>query len=58
MEQVEKLMKEIKRLEEKLSKEHFRGLVDQAGRKRDERKLNKLRKELEQIKEGEKGKKK
>lgn len=58
MEQVEKLEKEIKRLEEKLSKEHFRGLVDQAGRRRDEKKLSKLRKELEQIRQMEKGKKK
>jgi hypothetical protein len=50
MGQIEKLEKEIKRLEEKLSKDHFGGLVDNSGRKRDEKKLFKLMKELEKLK--------
>ena len=56
MDEKEKLQKEIERLEERLSKDHFGGLVNQAGRRKDENRLFKLRKELEKL--GKKGKKK
>ncbi len=56
MDEKEKLQKEIERLEEKLSKDHFGGLINQAGRRKDENRLKKLRKELEKL--GKKGKKK
>jgi len=52
----EKIQKEIERLEERLSKDHFGGVVNQAGRRKDENRLNKLRKELEKL--GKKSKKK
>lgn len=50
MDRIKKLEKEIKILEEKLSKNHFSGLVDRAGRVRDEKKLKKLQKELNELK--------
>jgi hypothetical protein len=50
MDRIKKLEKEIKNLEEKLSKSHFSGLVDRAARARDEKKLRKLQKELEDLK--------
>lgn len=53
MGQIEKLENEIKRLEKKLSKDHFGGLIDSSGRKRDEKKLFKLKKELEKIRKSE-----
>jgi len=39
MGQIEKLEKDIQRLEDKLAKDHFGGVVDQSGRRRDEKKL-------------------
>ncbi len=54
MDEKEKLQKEIERLEKKLTKDHFGGLVNQAGRRKDENRLKKLRKELEKL--GKKGK--
>ena len=53
MEPREKLEKEIAELEKTLSKDHFGGVVDKAGRRKKEDRLNKLKKELEKlIKEG------
>ena len=49
MDEKEKLQKDIEKLEEKLSKDHFGGLINKAGRKKDEKRLNKLRKELEKL---------
>ncbi len=49
MEQKQKLEKEIEKLEKQLAKNHFGGIVDQATRKRDEKKLGKLKKELEAL---------
>jgi predicted nucleic acid-binding Zn-ribbon protein len=50
MGQIEKLEKDIRRLEERLNKDHFGGLVNKTGRIKDEKKLAKLRKELDQLK--------
>ncbi len=45
-EQIEKLKKEIEKLEANLKKDHFGGVVDPGGRKKNENRLKKLRKEL------------
>jgi hypothetical protein len=45
----EKLESEIKKLEALLEKDHFRGVVDLQSRKREENRLKKLRKELEEL---------
>jgi len=52
MEEIQKLEKEIAALENKLKKNPFGGLFDKGGRKRDENRLIKLQRELEQLKEG------
>jgi len=49
MERKEKIEREIANLEKKLQKDHFGGIVDHAARKRDEKRLAKLRKELESL---------
>lgn len=49
MDEKEKLQKEIERLEKKISNDHFGGLVNKAGRRKDENRLKKLRKELEKL---------
>jgi hypothetical protein len=49
MDEKEKIEKEIERLEAKLSKDHFGGLMDKGGRRKDENRLIKLRKELEKL---------
>ncbi len=49
MDRIEKLEKDIGRLEDKLSRDHFGGLIDKASRRRDENKLRKLKKELEEL---------
>lgn len=49
MDRMHKLEKEIKNLQEKLEKDHFGGLLNQATRKKDESRLSKLRKELERL---------
>jgi len=57
MEEIQKLEKEIAALENKLKKNPFGGLFDKGGRKRDENRLIKLRRELEQLKkDSDKGK--
>jgi len=45
----ERLEKEIEKLEKKMSQDHFGGLLNKAGRKKDEKRLNKLRKELAKL---------
>ncbi|MBN2226791.1 MAG: hypothetical protein JW763_05455 [candidate division Zixibacteria bacterium] len=54
MEEIQKLEKEIAALENKLKKSPFGGLFDKGGRKRDENRLIKLQRELEQLKKGKK----
>lgn len=53
---ITKLERQIKELEKRLSGGHFSGLVDREGRKRDEDRLRKLMKELEELKKKEKKK--
>lgn len=57
MDDIAKIEKEIEQLEKKLSKDHFSGLLNHAGRKKDERRLSKLRKELEKLRKERKSKK-
>ena len=49
MDQLEKLEKDIKSLEEKIEKNRFGGLFDKVTRERDEKKLRKLKKELAKL---------
>nr|MBN2277877.1 hypothetical protein [candidate division Zixibacteria bacterium] len=49
MDKIQKLELEIERLEEKMEKNHFGGLFNKDERKRDENKLRKLKRELEQL---------
>ncbi len=56
MEEIQKLEKEIAALENKLKKSPFGGLFDKGGRKRDETRLIKLRRELEEMKKSKKKK--
>ncbi|MFH2036519.1 MAG: hypothetical protein ABIJ45_08965 [Candidatus Zixiibacteriota bacterium] len=49
MSKIEKLEKEIQRLEEQLEKNRFGGLFDKVTREREEKKLRKLKKELEKL---------
>ena len=46
---IKKLEREIKELETKLGKNRFGGLFDAAARRRDEKKLRRLQKELEHL---------
>jgi len=55
MDKKTKLEKEIAELEKKLDKDHFGGLLDRATQKRNMNRLQKLRKELENL--AKKGKK-
>lgn len=50
MDAMEKLEKEIADLEKRLEKDHFGGLVNKDQRRKNENRLNKLRKELEKLK--------
>lgn len=45
----EKLEKEIADLEKRLEKDHFGGLINKDQRRKNENRLNKLRKELEKL---------
>lgn len=55
MDKKTRLEKEIAELEKKLDKDHFGGLFDRATQKRNMNRLQKLRKELENL--AKKGKK-
>ena len=49
---IKKLEDDIKRLEEKLQKDHFGTLFDRNTRVKEENRLKKLRKEMEKLKKG------
>ena len=50
----QKLEKEIEALEKRLEKDHFGGLINKDQRRKNENRLNKLKKELEKLKKEEK----
>ena len=49
MDRRQKLEREIALLEKKLQKDHFGGIIDKNARRKDEIRLNKMKKELEKI---------
>ena len=49
MSKIEKLKRQIKEIEKRLEKSGFRGIVDKNVTRRDEDRLKKLRKELENL---------
>ncbi len=48
-EKIEKLKKEIAKLEEQMGKDHFRGIVDKAKAEQNYNRLKRLRRELKEI---------